>query len=137
MLRSHPSLRLRWFGGTLVLVRRLAGSCRGSHQAAGTLTCAGRRAHDRTPKLRTRNAAAKEETLAVVRRKNAELADLEVCDHQNGILLDFGQSRRGEGVALLAGAGRHHRGPIECVLCEREGREHDVPGPADGVAGLH
>ncbi len=37
---------------------------------------AGRRAHDLNAKLRTRNAAAREEALAVVRRKNAELADL-------------------------------------------------------------
>lgn len=37
---------------------------------------AGRRAHDLNAKLRTRNAAAKEEALAVVRRKNAELAKL-------------------------------------------------------------
>src|SRR3954449_3959440 len=37
---------------------------------------AGRRAHDLNAKLRTRNAAAKDEALAVVRRKNAELADL-------------------------------------------------------------
>ena len=37
---------------------------------------AGRRAHDLNAKLRTRNAAAKEEALAVVRRKNTELADL-------------------------------------------------------------
>jgi IS5 family transposase len=34
---------------------------------------AGQRAHDLNAKLRTRNAAAKEEALAVVRRKNAEL----------------------------------------------------------------
>ena len=37
---------------------------------------AGRRAHDLNAKLRTRNAAAKDEALAVVRRKNVELADL-------------------------------------------------------------
>jgi IS5 family transposase len=37
---------------------------------------AGQRAHDQNAKLRTRNAAAKEEALAVVRRKNAELARL-------------------------------------------------------------
>jgi transposase, IS5 family len=37
---------------------------------------AGRRAHDLNAKLRTRNAAAKDEALQVVRRKNAELADL-------------------------------------------------------------
>ena len=37
---------------------------------------AGRRAHDLNAKLRTRNAAAKDEALAVVRRKNLELAEL-------------------------------------------------------------
>jgi IS5 family transposase len=37
---------------------------------------AGRRAHELNAKLRTRSAAANEEALAVVRRKNAELADL-------------------------------------------------------------
>ena len=36
---------------------------------------AGQRAHDLNAKLRTRNAAAKDEALAVVRRKNAELAE--------------------------------------------------------------
>lgn len=37
---------------------------------------AGRRAHELNAKLRTRNAAAREEALAVVRRKNLELAQL-------------------------------------------------------------
>jgi IS5 family transposase len=37
---------------------------------------AGRRAHDLNAKLRTRNAAARDEAMAVVRRKNAELAQL-------------------------------------------------------------
>jgi IS5 family transposase len=37
---------------------------------------AGRRAHDLNAKLRTRSAAARDEALEVVRRKNAELADL-------------------------------------------------------------
>ncbi|NOJ84005.1 ISNCY family transposase, partial [Myxococcus xanthus] len=37
---------------------------------------AGRKAHDLNAKLRTRNAAAKDEALAVVRRKNLELAKL-------------------------------------------------------------
>ena len=37
---------------------------------------AGRTAHDLNAKLRTRNAAAKDEALAVVKRKNGELADL-------------------------------------------------------------
>jgi IS5 family transposase len=37
---------------------------------------AGRRAHDLNAKLRVRNAAGRDEALAVVRRKNAELANL-------------------------------------------------------------
>ena len=37
---------------------------------------AGKRAHDLNAKLRTRNAAAKDEALAIVRRKNLELAKL-------------------------------------------------------------
>ena len=37
---------------------------------------AGKRAHDLNAKLRTRNAAAKDAAMAVVHRKNAELADL-------------------------------------------------------------
>ncbi len=36
----------------------------------------GRRAHELNAKLRTRNAAAKDEAMAIVKRKNAELADL-------------------------------------------------------------
>lgn len=36
----------------------------------------GKRAHDLNAKLRVRDAAAKEEGLAVVRRKNSELATL-------------------------------------------------------------
>jgi transposase, IS5 family len=49
---------------------------------------AGRRAHDLNAKLRTRNAAAKEEALAVVRRKNTELADLaETAANEAGRLL--------------------------------------------------
>jgi transposase, IS5 family len=65
-------------------VNRIAATGR-SIRAAGGATrtkvrdrsrAAGRRAHDLNAKLRTRNAAAKEEALAVVRRKNAELADL-------------------------------------------------------------
>ena len=49
---------------------------RGPHQAAGPVPRRGQRAHDLNAKLRTRNAAAKDEALAVVRRKNLELADL-------------------------------------------------------------
>ena len=65
-------------------VRRIATAGR-RIQAAGGATrtrvrdrsrAAGKRAHDLNAKLRTRNAAAKDEAMAVVRRKNAELADL-------------------------------------------------------------
>jgi IS5 family transposase len=65
-------------------VRRIATAGR-RIQAAGGATrtrvrdrsrAAGKRAHDLNAKLRARNAAAKDEAMAVVRRKNAELADL-------------------------------------------------------------
>jgi IS5 family transposase len=65
-------------------VRRIAMAGR-RIQAAGGATrtrvrdrsrAAGKRAHDLNAKLRTRNAAAKDAAMAVVRRKNAELADL-------------------------------------------------------------
>ena len=65
-------------------VNRIAATGRRIRAAGGAVRtklrdrsrAAGRRAHDLNAKLRTRNAAAKEEVLEVVRRKNAELADL-------------------------------------------------------------
>ena len=65
-------------------VNRIAATGRRIQAAGGAVRtklrdrsrAAGRRAHDLNAKLRTRNAAAREEALAVVRRKNAELADL-------------------------------------------------------------
>jgi IS5 family transposase len=65
-------------------VNRIAATGRRIQAAGGAVRtrvrdrsrAAGRRAHDLNAKLRTRNAAAKEEALDVVRRKNAELADL-------------------------------------------------------------
>jgi IS5 family transposase len=65
-------------------VRRIAATGRRIQAAGGAVRtkvrdrsrAAGKRAHDLNAKLRTRNVAAKEEALAVVRRKNAELADL-------------------------------------------------------------
>ena len=65
-------------------VNRIAATGRRIQAAGGAVRtklrdrsrAAGRRAHDLNAKLRTRNAAAKEEAMAVVRRKNAELADL-------------------------------------------------------------
>jgi IS5 family transposase len=65
-------------------VRRIATTGR-RIQAAGGATrtkmrdrsrAAGKRAHDLNAKLRTRNAAAKDAAMEVVRRKNRELADL-------------------------------------------------------------
>jgi IS5 family transposase len=65
-------------------VNRIAATGRRIRAAGGAVRtrlrdrsrAAGRRAHDLNAKLRTRNAAAKEEVLEVVRRKNGELADL-------------------------------------------------------------
>ncbi len=65
-------------------VNRIAATGRRIRAAGGAVRtrlrdrsrAAGRRAHDLNAKLRTRSAAAKEEASAVVRRKNAELADL-------------------------------------------------------------
>src|SRR6478609_6327354 len=65
-------------------VRRIAATGRRIQGAGGAVRttvrdrsrAAGKRAHDLNAKLRIRNAAARDEALAVVRRKNAELADL-------------------------------------------------------------
>ena len=65
-------------------VRRIAATGRRIRASGGAVRtrlrdrsrAAGRRAHDLNAKLRTRNAAAKDEALAVVRRKNGELAEL-------------------------------------------------------------
>lgn len=65
-------------------VRRIAATARRVQAAGGAVRtrvrdrsrAAGRRAHDLNAKLRTRSSEGREEMLAVVRRKNAELADL-------------------------------------------------------------
>jgi IS5 family transposase len=65
-------------------VKRIATTAKRIQAAGGAVRtklrdrsrAAGRKAHDLNAKLRTRNAAAKEEALAVVRRKNLELANL-------------------------------------------------------------
>jgi transposase, IS5 family len=65
-------------------VRRIAATGRRIQAAGGAVRttlrdrsrATGRRAHDLNAKLRTRSATAKEEAMDVVRRKNAELADL-------------------------------------------------------------
>jgi len=77
---------------------------------------AGRRAHDLNAKLRTRNAAAKEEALAVVRRKNAELADL-------------AETAAGEAERLLANAKRAVR------KARADAAKLKAAGGCDAVAG--
>jgi IS5 family transposase len=65
-------------------VRRIAATGRRIQAAGGAVRtktrdrsrAAGRRAHDLGFKLRSRNAAGRDEALAVVRRKTGELADL-------------------------------------------------------------
>ena len=65
-------------------VNRIAATGRRIQAAGGAVRtklrdrsrAAGRRAHDLNAKLRTRSAAARDEALEVVRRNNAELADL-------------------------------------------------------------
>jgi transposase, IS5 family len=65
-------------------VKRIAKTAKRIQAAGGAVRtrlrdrsrAAGKRAHDLNAKLRTRNAAAKEEALEVVRRKNSELANL-------------------------------------------------------------
>lgn len=65
-------------------IRRIAATARRIQAAGGAIRtklrdrsrAAGKRAHDLNAKLRTRNAAAKDEALAVVQRKNLELAEL-------------------------------------------------------------
>ena len=70
--------------GLLARVKRIATTAKRIQAASGAVgtklpdrsRSAGRKAHDLNAKLRTRGAAAKDEALAVVRRKNAELAQL-------------------------------------------------------------
>src|SRR4029453_16029513 len=65
-------------------VNRIAATARRIQAAGGAVgtklrdrsRAAGRRAHELNAKLRSRNAAARDEALEVVRRKNAELAEL-------------------------------------------------------------
>jgi transposase, IS5 family len=77
---------------------------------------AGKRAHDLNAKLRTRNAGAKDEALAVVRRKNAELAKL-------------AETAAEEAERLLANAKRAIRkAQADAARREAEGR----PDPAAG-----
>ena len=82
---------------------------------------AGRRAHDLNAKLRTRNAAAKEEALAVVRRKNAELADLaETAAVEAERLL--ANAKRGRPQGPSRGGEAQGRGRRDAAAGRRRGR---------------
>ncbi len=98
-------------------VRRIAVTGR-RIQAAGGATrtkmrdrsrAAGRRAHDLNAKLRTRNAAAKDEAMEVVRRKNLELTHLAetAADDAQRLLVNAKQALRAarKKAAELAAAG--------------------------------
>jgi transposase, IS5 family len=77
---------------------------------------AGRRAHDLNAKLRTRSATARDEALAVVRRKNGELADL-------------AETAASEAERLLANAKRALR------AARRKAAELAAAGAKDAAAG--
>jgi IS5 family transposase len=105
-------------------VRRIAATGRRIQAAGGAIRtkvrdrsrAVGRRAHDLNAKLRTRNAAAKDEAMAVVRRKNAELADL-------------AETAAGEADRLLANAKRALR------TARRKASDLGGTGVRDAAAG--
>jgi IS5 family transposase len=82
---------------------------------------AGRRAHDLNAKLRTRSAAARDEALEVVRRKNAELADLaETAAAEAERLLT--NAKRALRKAKADAAGPKANGQRDAVAGRRRGR---------------
>src|SRR5215210_6719699 len=110
-------------------VNRIAATGRRIRAAGGAVRtklrdrsrAAGKRAHDLNAKLRTRNAAAKEEALAVVRRKNAELADLaETAAAEAERLL--ANAKRALGRARAKAARRKADGCADPIAGRRRGR---------------
>src|SRR4051794_20419923 len=109
-------------------INRIAQTGRRIHAAGGAVRtklrdrsrAAGRRTHDLNAKLRTRNAAAKDEALAVVKRKNAELADL-------------ADTAAGEAERLLANAKRAIRkAKVDAAQRKTEGRSDAAAGRRRG-----
>jgi IS5 family transposase len=110
-------------------VRRIAATGRRIQAAGGAVRTklrdrsrsAGRRAHDLNAKLRTRNAAARDEALEVVRRKNAELADLaETAAAEAGQLL--ANAKRALRKARIKAAELKANGGHDAVAGRRRGR---------------
>jgi transposase, IS5 family len=105
-------------------VRRIAATGRRIQAAGGAVRtkvrdrsrAAGRRAHDLNAKLRTRNTTARDEALAVVRRKNGELAHL-------------AETAAAEAERLLANAKRALR------AARKKAAELKAAGGRDAVAG--
>ena len=82
---------------------------------------AGKRAHDLNAKLRTRNAAAKDEALAVVRRKNLELAELAETAAQEAERL-LANAKRAIGTAKKKAAQLKAEGRADAAAGRRRGR---------------
>ena len=109
-------------------INRIAQTGRRIHAAGGAVRtqlrdrsrAAGRRAHDLNAKLRTRNAAARDEALAVVKRKNGELADL-------------ADTAAGEAKRLLANAKRAiQKAKADAARRKAEGRSDAAAGRRRG-----
>jgi IS5 family transposase len=110
-------------------VNRIAATGRRIHTAGGATRtklrdrsrAAGRRAHDLNAKLRTRSAAARDEALEVVRRNNAELADLaETAAAEAERLLT--NAKRALRKAKADAAGPKANGQRDAVAGRRRGR---------------
>jgi transposase, IS5 family len=82
---------------------------------------AGRRAHDLNAKLRTRNAAARDEALAVVKRKNDELADLAERAANDAERL-LAKAKRAVRKAKADAARRKTEGRSDAAAGSRQGR---------------
>jgi IS5 family transposase len=100
-------------------IRAAGGAVRTKHRDRSR--AAGRRAHDLNAKLRTRSAAARDEALEVVRRKNAELADLaEAAAAEAERLLT--NAKRALRKAKADAAGPKANGQRDAVAGRRRGR---------------
>jgi IS5 family transposase len=110
-------------------VNRIAATARRIQAAGGAVRtklrdrsrAAGRRAHDLNAKLRTRSAAAREEALEVVRRKNAELAELAetAADEAERLLVNAKKALR---KAKIDAEKQKANGQCDAVTGRRRGR---------------
>ncbi len=110
-------------------VRRIAATGRRVQAAGGAVRtklrdrsrAAGRRAHDLNAKLRSHSAEGREEMLAVVRRKNAELADLAQTAAREAQRL-LTNAKRALRVTRKRAAGLAAAGQKDAVAGRRRGR---------------